>query len=251
MGNTLNNHFNVNLMTANLMTLRDLRVQTFKERREGRLTKLPSTFYNRMKKLENQIKQVIESTKNDPSRFEKANADIRKFMDMKLELHKHRERKLTDLAREKVNGQSPNTENAHDSEMEYLIALCGVIEEHRKKNLLNKDMAHIEEVIEKTEIIESEMEETNNDEKVIQQTVTKTPENETLVIKKLKINESEQVKDKEEYVKVEVLEDLPTFTGMDANNYTLKNNDIAEVPIYNAKMLSDAGKVKIVKKVRT
>ena len=43
------------------MTLRDLRVQTFKERREGRLTKLPSSFYNRMKKLENQIKQVFES----------------------------------------------------------------------------------------------------------------------------------------------------------------------------------------------
>ena len=229
------------------MTLRDLRVQTFKERREGRLTKLPSSFYNRMKKLENQIKQVIESTKDDLSRFEKANADIRKFMDMKLELHKHRERKLTDLAREKVNGQSPNTENAHNSEMEYLMALCGVIEEHRKKTLLNKDMTPIEEVIEETEIIESEMEETNNDVKEIQEAVARMPKNEKTVIEKHRITESEQVK--EEYVKVEVLEDLPTFTGMDANNYTLKNKDVAEVPIYNAKMLSDAGKVKIVKEV--
>jgi hypothetical protein len=44
MGNTLNNHFNANIMDDNLMTLRDLRVQTFKERREGRLTKLPSSF---------------------------------------------------------------------------------------------------------------------------------------------------------------------------------------------------------------
>ena len=240
------------------MTLRDLRVQTFKERREGRLTKLPSSFYNRMKKLENQIKQVIESTKDDLSRLEKANADIRKFMDMKLELHKHRERKLTDLAREKVNGQSPNTENAHNSEMEYLMALCGVIEEHRKKTLLNKDMTPIEEVIEETEILESEMEETeiieseieetNNDVKEIQEAAPRTPENEKTVIEKHKITESEQFK--EEYVKVEVLEDLPTFTGMDANNYTLKNKDVAEVPIYNAKMLSDAGKVKIVKEVK-
>lgn len=231
------------------MTLRDLRVQTFKERREGRLTKLPSSFYNRMKKLENQIKQVIESTKDDLSRFEKANADIRKFMDMKLELHKHRERKLTDLAREKVNGQSPDTENVHNSEMEYLMALCGVIEEHRKKTLLNKDMTSIKEIIEETEIIESEMEETNNDVKEIQEAVTRTPENEKTVIEKHKITESEQIK--EEYVKVEVLEDLPTFTGMDANNYTLKNKDVVEVPIYNAKMLSDAGKVKIVKEVKT
>ncbi|MDC0526745.1 hypothetical protein OAO35_02210 [Euryarchaeota archaeon] len=235
-------------MTDNLMTLRDLRVQTFKERREGRLTKLPSSFYNRMNQLESQIRQVIENTKKDPTRFEKANADIRKFMDMKLELHKHRERKLTDLAREKVNGQNPNTENAHNSEIEYLVALCSVIEEHRKKTLLSKDINYIEE---ETKIIESESEELNIDKNKIQQPVTKTSENEKSIIEKPKITESKEVKDKEEYVKVEVLEDLPTFTGMDAKNYTLKNNEITDIPIYNARMLSDAGKVKIVKGVET
>jgi hypothetical protein len=235
-------------MTANLMTLRDLRVQTFKERREGRLTKLPSSFYNRMNQLESQIRQVIENTKKDPTRFEKANADIRKFMDMKLELHKHRERKLTDLAREKVNGQNPNTENAHNSEIEYLVALCSVIEEHRKKTLLSKDINYIEE---ETKIIESESEELNIDKNKIQQPVTKTSENEKSIIEKPKITESKEVKDKEEYVKVEVLEDLPTFTGMDAKNYTLKKNEITDIPIYNARMLSDAGKVKIVKGVET
>ena len=161
------------------MTLRDLRVQTFKERREGRLTKLPSSFYNRMNQLESQIRQVIENTKKDPTRFEKANADIRKFMDMKLELHKHRERKLTDLAREKVNGQNPNTENAHNSEIEYLVALCSVIEEHRKKTLLSKDINYIEE---ETKIIESESEELNIDKNKIQQPVTKTSENEKSII---------------------------------------------------------------------
>ena len=34
---------------------------------------------------------------------------------------------------------------------------------------------------------------------------------------------------------------------MDANNYTLKNEDITEIPIYNAKILRDAGKVEIMK----
>ena len=38
---------------------------------------------------------------------------------------------------------------------------------------------------------------------------------------------------------------------MDAKNYTLKNNEITDIPIYNARMLSDAGKVKIVKGVET
>ena len=236
MGNTLNNHFNAKIMTADLMTLRDLRVQTFKERREGRLTKLPSSFYTRMKKLENQIRTVIKDTKNDQTKFAKANADIRKFMDMKLELHKHRERKLTDLAREKINGQGPNTENAHKSEIEYLIALCGVIENHRKKTLLSKDINSIEELI----IDENIIEEPKIDEKIIEE-----PEIDENIIE-----EPKKMVHNEEYLKVQVLEDLPTFTGMDANNYTLKNEDIADIPIYNAKILSDAGKVKIIKEVK-
>ena len=236
MGNTLNNHFNAKIMTADLMTLRDLRVQTFKERREGRLTKLPSSFYTRMKKLENQIRTVIKDTKNDQTKFAKANADIRKFMDMKLELHKHRERKLTDLAREKINGQGPNTENAHKSEIEYLIALCGVIENHRKKTLLSKDINSIEELI----IDENIIEEPEIDENIIEE-----PEIDENIIE-----EPKKKVHNEEYLKVQVLEDLPTFTGMDANNYTLKNEDIADIPIYNAKILSDAGKVKIIKEVK-
>ena len=47
-------------MAPELLTLRDLRVQTLKERREGRLTKIPNTFYKQVKNLENQIREVIE-----------------------------------------------------------------------------------------------------------------------------------------------------------------------------------------------
>jgi len=231
-------------MADDLMTLRDLRVQTFKERREGRLTKLPLSFYNRMKKLENQIREVIDGAKEDPNRFEKGNADIRKLMDMKLELHKHRERKLTDLAREKVNGQSPDTENAHKSEMDYLIALCGVIEQHRKNTLLSKKIEPIEEEEIRTEIKKPEQAEKELKVSEAQKDETKEPK-----IEKNETNKSEKNTDNDEYVKVKVLETLPTFTGMDANNYTLKNEDVAEIPIYNAKILHDAGKVEIIKEV--
>ena len=119
MANTLNNHFTMNIMPDDLMTLRDLRVQTFKERREGRLTTLPPNFYKRVRTLEMKIKEIITNSKEDPKKFDKANSDIRKFLDMKLELHKHRERKLTDLAREKINGQNPDTTNVHKNEIEY------------------------------------------------------------------------------------------------------------------------------------
>ena len=60
----------------------------------------------------------------------------------------------------------------------------------------------------------------------------------------------EQKEIPEEYIEVEVLEDLPTFTGMDAKNYTLKNSEKGIIPIYNAKMLRDAGKVKIINEVK-
>ena len=229
------------------MTLRDLRVQTFKERREGRLTKLPLAFYNRMKKLESQIRQVIESAKDDLNRFEKANADIRKFMDMKLELHKHRERKLTDLAREKVNGQNPDTENAHKTEMEYLVALCGVIEKHRKNTLLSKKIETINEEEIKTEIRKPDILKTESSKPEIQKTKTSIPETKPSDPMVADTTEPEKIIDNDEYIKVKVLETLPTFTGMDANNYTLKNEDITEIPIYNAKILRDAGKVEIMK----
>jgi DNA replication initiation complex subunit (GINS family) len=207
-------------MSTEPMTLRDLRVQTFKERKEGRLTKLPATFYRRLKILEIQIREIIEESKDNAQRLEKANADVRKFSDMKLELHKNRERKLTDLAREKVNGQDPNMENVHQNENEYLISLCTVIEKHRANTLLN---------------------ELPND--------TDIP-----VLEEKKIEPEEKTAKKieprnDEYIEIKVLEDLPTFTGMDAKNYSLKNKDIVSIPIYNARILSDAGKVKLVKEV--
>jgi len=218
MANILNNLFNSKIMPSDLMTLRDLRVQTFKERKEGRLTKLPDSFYRKLGELEEQIRKIIGETKDNPQKLEKANSNIRKFSDMKLELYKNRERKLTDLAREKVNGQNPNTENVNKSEQEYLDSLCDVIERHREKTLLNKIPT------------------------INRKSKTKVEKKETKTVEK------EDTDD--EYIEIKVLEDLPTFTGMDAKNYTLKNNDIVSIPIYNARMLSDAGKVKLVKEVK-
>ena len=224
MANTLNNHFNVNTMVQDLMTLRDLRVQTFKERKEGKLSKLPSDFYTRAKKLESQIKEVISKSKKDPAKLEKANTDIRKFLDMKLELHKHRERKLTDLAREKINGQTPDMTNVLQNEKEYLDSVCEVIENYRRKNLMDQGDA----VYEAPKKIEKK--------------------SEPVLVEQEEVKEKSE-DEEDEYIQVEILEDLPTFIGMDAKNYTLKNNAIEKIPIYNAKVLSDAGKVKIIKEV--
>ena len=68
MANILNNLFNAEIMPDTLMTLRDLRVQTFKERREGRLTKLSNNFYSKLKHLEVNIRKFIDRDKIDQQR---------------------------------------------------------------------------------------------------------------------------------------------------------------------------------------
>ena len=232
-------------MAAELLTLRDLRVQTLKERREGRLTKIPNSFYEQIKNLEKQIRNVIENSKGNVKRLEKSNSDMRKLMDLKLDLHKIRERKLTDLAREKINGQSANTDNVHSNETEYLESICSVIEKHRKNTLISNDFEFIPEV--KTEIKQKPKVEEEPDTEIISETGTK-------VIEEPKLEKPQQIVDEKsensEYLSVKVLEDLPTFTGMDAKNYTLKNGDTESIPKYNARMLSDAGKVKLINEVK-
>lgn len=228
------------IMVIELLTLRDLRVQTLKERREGRLTKIPTSFFNQIKNLENQIRNVIEQSKDDVKRLEKSNSDMRKLMDLKLELHKLRERKLTDLAREKVNGQNPNSENVHSSENQYLESICAVIEKHRENTLLSTDFEFIAE--DKTDLKKEAIAEQKVELKIKEKSKIQTQK-----------NVEENVNDKSdssEYLSVRVLEDLPTFTGMDAKNYTLKSGDTESIPKYNARMLSDAGKVKLLTEVK-
>ena len=226
-------------MVTELLTLRDLRVQTLKERKEGRLTKIPNSFFNQIKNLENQIRNVIEQSKDNVKRLEKSNSDMRKLMDLKLELHKLRERKLTDLAREKVNGQNPSSENVHSNESEYLESICSVIEKHRENTLLSTDFEFIPEY--KPDLKKEATVENKAEDQVEENVEIQTQEN---------INESiDDQSDNSEYLNVKVLEDLPTFTGMDAKNYTLKSGDTESIPKYNARMLSDAGKVKLVTEV--
>ena len=106
------------------------------------------------------------------------------------------------------------------NENEYLISLCSVIEKHRANTLLNDSPNDI-------------------DVPAIDEKNIEPKEKTTLEIEP----------QKDEYIEIKVLEDLPTFTGMDAKNYSLKSNDIVSIPIYNARILSDAGKVRLVKEV--
>ena len=118
------------------LTLRDLRVSTQAERRDGRLLKLPPRFHARLVELERSLEQARDGARDDAQRFERANSDISKLSNLKLELHKHRERKLTTLAREKVNGQQPSLEAVTEQELEFLDNVASVIGQHRQRLLV-------------------------------------------------------------------------------------------------------------------
>ena len=211
-------------MSPDELTLRDLRVQVLAERRDGRLVKLSAHFHKRVARLEQGLEQARDAAREDEQRFQRANSDISKLSDLKLELHKHRERKLTRLAREKVNGQQPSLEAVTEQEREFLESVASVIGQHRQKLLVRRAAPEPAAPVAKPE------------PKAKPAPKPAVPEPEPAVTDPADIDDSKALL-------VRVLEDLPTFTGLDARNYSLKANDVAHIPLYNARMLLEAGKV--------
>jgi DNA replication initiation complex subunit (GINS family) len=211
-------------MSLDELTLRDLRVQALAERRDGRLVKLPAHFHERLARLEHGLEKARDAAREDEQRFQRANGDISKLSDLKLELHKHRERKLTRLAREKVNGQQPSLHAVTEQEREFLESVASVIGQHRQKLLVRRTAPEPAAPVAKPE------------PKAKPAPKPAVPEPEPAAAAPVDIDDSEALL-------VRVLEDLPTFTGLDARNYSLKANDVAHIPLYNARMLLEAGKV--------
>jgi len=211
-------------MSPDELTLRDLRVQVLAERRDGRLVKLSAHFHKRVARLEQGLEQARDAAREDEQRFQRANSDISKLSDLKLELHKHRERKLTRLACEKVNGQQPSLEAVTEQEREFLESVASVIGQHRQKLLVRRAPPVLAPPVAKPE------------PKAKPAPKPAVPEPEPAVAAPADIDDSKALL-------VRVLEDLPTFTGLDARNYSLKANDVAHIPLYNARMLLEAGKV--------
>ena len=212
-----------NNMAKKELTLRELKVQAISERREGRLVELPKNFFGKLQNLEKMLIKMLEEADGDVGRKERIDADMRKFLDLKLDLIKRREMKLADLAIEIVNNQDPNQNAVEQSEKRFVKEMCKIIDEHRKETMVGKtDMTYDkEEEIEKesdTEIIDVKKEREKED----------SPESNGEIV---------------DYLLIRVLDDTPTFIGMDSKSYTLEKNDIVHLPKYNARLLMDAGKI--------
>ena len=202
-------------MAKKELTLRELKVQAISERKEGRLIELPEKFFEKLHNLEKMLLELLEEHENDAERKDRVNDDLRKLMDLKIDLIKRREMKLADLAIEIVNKQNPGENAVDDSEKEFLKEMCKVIEKHRNEMIRNELSVEKEKVVEEVEEKVEEVEE--------------------------KVEEVEE--EVEDYLLVKVTDSIPTFIGMDSKSYTLEKNDILHLPKYNARLLMDAGKI--------
>ena len=213
-------------MAKKELTLRELKVQAISERKEGRLIELPEKFFEKLHNLEKMLLELLEEHGNDAERKDRVNDDLRKLMDLKIDLIKRREMKLADLAVEIVNKQNPGENAVDDSEKEFLKEMCKVIEKHRNEMIRNELSVEkekvVEEVEEKVEEVEEKVEE---------------------VEEKVEEEVEEKVEEVEDYLLVKVTDSIPTFIGMDSKSYTLEKNDILHLPKYNARLLMDAGKI--------
>ena len=213
-------------MAKKELTLRELKVQAISERKEGRLIELPEKFFEKLHNLEKMLLELLEEHGNDAERKDRVNDDLRKLMDLKIDLIKRREMKLADLAVEIVNKQNPGENAVDDSEKEFLKEMCKIIEKHRNEMIRNELSVEkekvVEEVEEKVEEVEEKVEE---------------------VEEKVEEEVEEKVEEVEDYLLVKVTDSIPTFIGMDSKSYTLEKNDILHLPKYNARLLMDAGKI--------
>lgn len=232
-------------MAQKPLTLRTLRVATLAERREGRLVKLGPAFYDRLARFEHELVEAIERSRDDPARFQQAYADHHRFSELKLELYKHRERKLMDLAREQANGQEPSREAVLDAEHPFLDALRGMLHEHRQRVLMTGAPAAVPlarsppAAPAATPASEVAPAATREAAAVPAPETAAAPDPETAAAAPVEPpTEAENG-----VLLVRVLEDLPTFQGLDARNYTLANHDVVTLPVYNARLLLEAGKV--------
>ena len=207
-------------MAKKELTLRELKVQVISERKEGRLVELPEKFFEKLHNLERMLVELLKESENDQEKRERVSEDMRKLVDLKLDLIKRREMKLADLAIESVNKQNPEQNAVEESEKEFMQEMCKIIEKHRNEAMSNEGNVKNEEEPE-AEVVEEKEE----------------PEAEVV---------EEEIDD---YLLVKVLDAIPAFIGMDSKSYTLEKNDILHLPKYNARLLMDAGKIERMEKI--
>ena len=199
------------------------------EYRSPQLTKVDPTLYQKVNKYLRDLRRECEKemSANPSSQASMMlNDQLKKATDKAKRAYELRQRKIALLALRKVAGDNPETGNLTSDELVLLSSLISVLGAHKDNNAdfegVGPSFSDPREIVQ-----------------VQEPSAKDAPKQET-------VEASEDAsKPKEELVLVRVLEDIPTFAGVD-RDYTLKREDVLSLPRKIADTLVSHGKIKLV-----
>lgn len=210
------------------MNYEDIMTLFRQENRSPQLTKVDPALYDRISAY---IKSVRKESEREiamnPSSHASMmlNDQLKKAIDKAKRVYELRTRKISLIALRKVSGDNPDTANLTPDELVLFSSMTSVLLAHKDSNAdfetLGPRLAKQEEMVEVQALRKGD------------QAARASPEG------------SEADSDSEELVMARVLEDMPTFAGVD-RDYKLRKEDVVSIPKSVADTLLSHGKIKII-----
>jgi DNA replication initiation complex subunit (GINS family) len=199
------------------------------ENRSPQLTKVDPALYNRISAYIKSIRKESErEIAMNPSSHASMmlNDQLKKAIDKAKRVYELRTRKISLIALRKVSGDNPDTTNLTPDELVLFSSMTSVLLAHKDSNAdfetLGPRLARQEEMVE-----------------------MQTMKREEPKAGKAKAEERPGDEGGEPLVMARVLEDVPTFAGVD-RDYKLRKEDVVSIPKSVADTLMSHGKIKII-----
>lgn len=222
------------------LTLRDIKRVERLESNAKKLIKLERDFFPRLfthiKKLREEYNKAQVESPTSAKTLILAD-DLKKIEALAKDIYVRRERKIVLLALEYVNGARQNIKFLTEWERETFNQLVEVLEKGRNKflefgaDLPKKLRLGRERVIKESKVIEKIA-----DEEIVKEKPAKEIAGEK-VLEKITSFKDKDTTQEISYKIVRILEDLPSFLGLDLKNYSLSKDDVVTLPEENALLL--------------
>jgi DNA replication initiation complex subunit (GINS family) len=209
------------------MNYEDIMTLFRQENRSPQLTKVDPALYDKVSAYIRSVRKESEReiAMNPGSHASMMlNDQLKKAIDKAKRVYELRTRKIALIALRKVSGDSPDTTNLTPDELVLFSSMTSVLSAHKDSNadfeVLGPRSAREEELVEVPSL---------KKEPKPSRAAKAAPED----------------SGKEELVTARVLEDVPTFAGVD-RDYKLRKEDVVSIPKSVADTLLSHGKIKII-----
>lgn len=210
------------------MNYEDIMTLFRQENRSPQLTKVDPALYDRISAYIKSIRKESEREIGmNPSSHASMmlNDQLKKAIDKAKRVYELRTRKISLIALRKVSGDNPDTSNLTPDELVLFSSLTSVLAAHKDSN------ADFEVLGPRT----------NQQEEMVEMPTIKKEGPKA----KAKAEAPAEDDGKDALVMARVLEDVPTFAGVD-RDYKLRKEDVVSIPRSVADTLLSHGKIKII-----